>query len=547
MASPRISGRTMRALARAASTGSGAALVYSLVRTDLRLDALAALPAEMFGDVPLDNRPVAGRPPRTAADAGLPLPAPPWSATSATLGEAYRTGATTPREIVARAIDATHVLASRRPSVGPLLDAREDAARREADASAERWRKGEPLGPLDGIPLVVKEETAVAGLPRRAGSDLTDPTPAARDATCVARLRAAGAVVIGTTPMTEYGMTPLGYNPKRAMPRNPHAADRVAGGSSTGSAVAVAAGVVPFAIAADGGGSIRIPAALCGVFGLKPTWGRISRHGDFFDGTVNHLGPIASSTLDLARFLDATCGADPEDDQTALAPPAAPSAFAAALSRGVRGLRIGVQASEWEEASSEVAKAGREALASLEAEGAVLVDLRMERARWAAPVGYLTIGIEALSSHWPLIREGKTFNPDLALSHATLSRVPGAELLLAARLRGALRREVAAAFGTVDLIALPTTVTTATRATDGEHAGGFVDARALDAMCRYTFLGNLTGLPAATAPVGVDANRLPIGLQLVGDAWDEATVLAAVAHLERLGVARVCRPAASVG
>jgi aspartyl-tRNA(Asn)/glutamyl-tRNA(Gln) amidotransferase subunit A len=537
----------MRAIARAASTRSGAAFVYSLVRADLRLDALAGLPAEMFGGVPLDTRPLPGRPSRAAADAGLPLPGPPWSATSATLTEAYRSGAVSPREVVARAIDATHVLASRRPSVGPLLDSREDAARREAEASSERWRKGAPLGPLDGVPFVVKEQTAVAGLPRRAGSDLTDPSPAAADATCVARLRAAGAIVIGTTPMTEYGMTPLGYNPKRAMPRNPHGADRVAGGSSTGSAVAVAAGVVPFAVAADGGGSIRIPAALCGVFGLKPTWGRISRHGDFFDGTVNHLGPIASSTLDLARFLDATCGADPEDDQTALAPPAAPGDFAAALSRGVRGLRIGVQASEWEEASPEVAKAGRDALASLEAEGAELVDVRLERTPWAAPVGYLTIGLEALSAHWPLIREGAAFNPDLALSHAVMSRVPGAELELAGRLRAALRREMAAAFGDIDLLALPTTVTTATRVTDDEHAGGFVDARALDAMCRYAFLGNLTGLPAATAPVGLDAHRLPIGLQLVGDAWDEATVLAAVAHLERLGVARVRKPAASVG
>ena len=545
MASPsRISGRAMRVLARAASTGAGSSLLHAITRADLRMNQLARVPAALFGEVPVDDRPVAGRPPRSAGSAGLPLPAAPWSATSATLTDAYRAGKTTPREVVDRAISAAHELASRTPGVGPILDFCEDAARREADASALRWRTGTTLGPLDGVPFAVKEQTSVAGLPARAGSDLTDATPAARDATCVARLRAAGAVAIGTTPMTEYGMTPLGFNPKRRMPRNPHAPDRVAGGSSTGSAVAVATGVVPFAVGGDGGGSIRIPAALCGVFGIKPTWGRVSRHGDVLGGTVGHLGPIASSTLDLARFLEAACGADPGDLQTELAPPLGAGSLVGALSRGVRGLRVGVEAGEWQDASPEVAKAGRDALAALEAEGAVLVDVSLELARWAAPVGYLTIGLEALASHWHLLQAGAAFNTDLAIQHAALARVSASDYVLAQRLRTGLRLELARALQGVDLLALPTTVTTAPRVTDAEFDGGFVDARAIDALCRYNFLGNLSGLPAASAPVGLDAQSLPIGLQLVGDAWDEATVLAAAAHLERLGVARVHKPAA---
>jgi aspartyl-tRNA(Asn)/glutamyl-tRNA(Gln) amidotransferase subunit A len=539
---PRISGRLLKSLATIAKTRAGSALVYRVTRADLRIDELPAIAPQHFGDVPLDNQPIGGRPPRRAENANLPPPAPPWSGTSATRTAAYAAGTTTPVAAVREALAAARALATRRPSVGPMLDFCDDVALREAESSAERWRCGAPLGPLDGVPFAVKEETSVAGLPARAGSDLTDARPATRDATCVARLRAAGAIVTGTTPMTEFGMTPLGFNPKREMPRNPHGDGHVAGGSSTGSAVAVATGMVPFALGGDGGGSIRIPSALCGVFGIKPTWGRVSRHGDVLSGTVGHLGPIASSTLDLARCLEAICGRDDGDPQTAFAPPLVDGSLTRALSRGVRGLRIGVEAGEWADASPAVAEAGRVALRALEREGAVLVDVRLELARYAAPIGYLAIGLEALASCWEWWTNGAAFNPDLAVSHSALSRATAIEAIQAQRLRTGLRRELARTMLDVDLLALPTTVTTATPVDDGEFGGGFIDPRAIDAMCRFNFLANLTGLPALSAPVGVDAQAMPIGLQLLGDAWDEATVLAAAAHLERIGVSRVVEP-----
>ena len=300
----RISGRSLQALTRFSRTRAGASLLYAFCRGEMRLGELDRIPASLLGDLVIDNRPLAGRAPREAPTAGLPLPPAPWSGTSATLTAAYKAGATTPTQVVEGAFVRARALAARRPSCGPILDAREDGARAEAAASTARWQTGRALGVFDGVPMLVKEQTAVAGLPARGGSDLGDAAPAAHDATCVARLRAAGAIVLGTTMMTEYGMTPLGFNPKRVMPRNPHATGHVAGGSSTGSGVAVATGVVPFAAGGDGGGSIRIPAGLCGVFGIKPTWGRVSRSGDIFGGTVGHLGPIASSTLDLAHFLE---------------------------------------------------------------------------------------------------------------------------------------------------------------------------------------------------------------------------------------------------
>ena len=540
---PRISGGALRAVLRLSRTGAGARLLYQVFRSDLRIGQLEALPDALFGGMPVDNRPVAGRPPRGAQHAGLPLPGAPWSATSATLAEAYGAKRTTPREVVDRALDAARALAARRPSVGPLMESVDDAARRDADASTERWMRGAALGPLDGVPIAIKEELAVRGLATRAGTDLGDASPAADDAACVARLRAAGAIVLGHTPMTEYGMTPLGFNPKRAMPRNPHATDRVAGGSSTGSAVAVATGLVPLAMGGDGGGSIRIPSSLCGVFGIKPTWGRVSKRGDAFGGTVAHVGPIASSVIDLARCLEETSGRDPDDLQTELAPPRDAGSFVQAVGRGVRGMRIGVLDGEWADASPAVARAGREALAALEKDGATLVPVRLELAKWAAPAGYLAIGMESFAAHRALWSDRAAFNADLAISYAVLGMMGATEYVHSQRLRGGLRAEVARAFAEVDLLALPTTAGPATRVTDAEFENGFLDARALDALCRFCFLGNLTGLPALSAPVGLDEGRLPLGLQLVGDAWDEATVLAAAAHLERTGAARVERPA----
>jgi aspartyl-tRNA(Asn)/glutamyl-tRNA(Gln) amidotransferase subunit A len=538
----RISGRPLQALVRFARTRAGASLLYGFARREMRMGQLERIPPSLLGEIALDNRPLSGRPPRDGAAAGLPLPPPPWSGTSAALTAAYRVGTTTPTHVVEEAFARARALAARTPSCGPILDAREDGARAEATASGERWRTGRALGEFDGVPIVVKEEASVAGLPARGGSDLTDAAPAGHDATLVARLRAAGAIVLGTTMMTEYGMTPLGFNPKRVMPRNPHEPGHLAGGSSTGSGVAVATGVVPLAVGADGGGSIRIPSAMCGVFGIKPTWGRVSRSGDILGGSVGHLGPIASSTLDLAHFLEIASGPDPKDAQTEFAPTRTAGSFIAALARGVRGLRIGVDASEWAQASSDVAIAGRAALQVLANEGAVLVDIRLALARYAAPVGYLTISLEALASQMDLFESGAAFNADLAISHATIARASATEFTQAQRVRSGLRREVADAFRDVDVLALPTTVTTAPAVTDTEFDGGLLDSRAVDAMCRFNFLANLTGLPALTAPVGMDGRGLPIGVQFVGDAWDEATVLAVGAHLERLGTASPRRP-----
>ncbi len=544
--SPRLSGAALKHVARLVRSRFGAITLPRILRAELKVNELAALPHDARGVLPLHNGPLQARPPREAHDAKLALPERAWSGTSESYVSAYAKSETSPTEVVDRALALARELAARTPTMAPLYIAADEDARREAAAATERYRAGNTKGPLDGVPCVIKEEMAIRGMPWSFGTHLYDGAKAKKDSTVVARLREAGAIVIGMTAMTEFGMTPTGINPKRPMPRNPHATDCVAGGSSTGTGVSVATGLVPFGLGADGGGSIRIPAALTGVFGIKPTWGLLSREGAS-GGTVAHLGPLATSALDLARVLEVTGGPDPADDETRWQPPLAAGRLTRAIGRGVRGLRIGIEESEWSAAEDVVGHAGREALRALEKEGAILVPVKISMARYAAPIGYVSIAVEAratLRAEWR--DHADELTPDLQITFATLDTLTAPELLDAQRLRMGLRREVAGVLGDVDLLALPTTACTAPRVTDAEFAGGMLDAQVIEGLCRFSFLGNLTGLPAGTAPVGRDADGRPIGLQLVGDAWDEATVIAALAHLERIGAARVVRPGVAV-
>jgi aspartyl-tRNA(Asn)/glutamyl-tRNA(Gln) amidotransferase subunit A len=343
--------------------------------------------------------------------------------------------------------------------------------------------------------------------------------------------------------MTEWGMSPLGVNQSAQMPHNPHNPSRASGGSSTGSAVGVALGIAPLAAGADGGGSIRTPASLCGVFGIKPTFGRVSRAGFAGGGSMAHAGPIGASTADLALFLDiVAAAADPLDPSTGWAPPPPSGGFGSLLGAGVRGLRIGVLESEIRDAEVPIAAAVQSALRALEREGASLETISIPLAQHAPAIGYLSIGPEALASHreaWLERRE--LMNDDLRLSFAALSTVSALEHLDAQRLRQRLREQTAEALRRVDLLALPTLAMAAPRYTEKDARTSFSDSAALDGVCRFAFLANLTGLPAATAPVAWGSDGLPIGLQLIGDAWDEAGVLGALGHIERAEIADVRR------
>lgn len=552
MKPPRLSGPALVAARIAAETPGTDAAIREVLRRGLGIGELAKLPEMWRGAVPTDTRPVQARP-ATARSAEAPIsarrPGPSaWPRAGSAYAAAYRDGSTTPRRVIERALTELEALTRRKPNMNILVASDRGSSLRDADAATARIREGRTLGPLDGVPFLVKDEFDVEGLPTRLGSPCEPDAPAERDSTVVARLRRAGAVFAGKTVCTEWGMSPIGASAHGPMPHNAFDPTRAPGGSSTGSGVGVALGLSPLATGGDGGGSIRIPAALNGVFGIKPTFGRVSRAGDGFKGSVAHAGPLACSVADLVLFLDAVATErDALDALTDWAPPPPAGGFGAYVGAGVRGLRIGVDEAEWADATPEVARAGRQALATLERDGATLVPVKLPLARHAASIGYLTIAPESLAanrSHW--LQRRDEIGDDVRLTFAVIAGMSAFEVFDAMRLRSGLRREVAAALREVDVLALPTTAITAPRYEERDEKTCFSDPASIEGLCRYTFLGNLTGLPAGTAPVGVDGAGLPVGLQIVGDAWDEATVLYVLAHLEASGAAVVRRPPIAV-
>jgi aspartyl-tRNA(Asn)/glutamyl-tRNA(Gln) amidotransferase subunit A len=545
----RISGLPLRLLVKAVRHFPVRQVVVDAFRAQLGIDAVLALGDDLRGPLPVDLLPVRARAQhaRSSQELGVPEPAD-WPRASSSYAARYRDGKLRPEKVVDRAFALSRELAARRPSMGPLLAHDEERARRAARDSGDRYSAGQAKSALDGVPIAIKEEVDVAGLPTRLGTSFLPDTPAAADSAVVARLRAAGAIILGQTAMTEYGMSPLGGNVHREMPRNAHDTTRLPGGSSSGSGVAVAVGLCPLALGADGGGSIRIPAALNGVFGLKPTFGRIplAGHGLPAGSSVVHLGPIGASAHDLALFIELGSGADPRDPASVTQPALAGGELVAALQRGVSGLRIGIDDDEWSAAPDAISRPLRDALGALEREGAVLVRVRSRLARHASAIGYLTIGLETLSALHRVREEHRDrLGLDLQLLLTNIELYRSDDYISAQRVRSALRAEIAEILRDVDVLALPTTACAAPPVTDQEARDGFIDPEALEQACRFSFLGNLTGLPAGTAPVA-DSGALPLGLQIIGDAWDEAAVLQVLAHLERLGAARPRRPAVNV-
>lgn len=544
--SSRISGRKLRMLiATLRYTPLGSAIV-PIIRRQMGIVSVRALGDDARSPLPIDQRPLVSRTTRQRQNAELSVPqAPEWAITSLRLQSAYREGRVSPQELVERAIQRAKDLASLQPSLGPIHAFDEPGARQAAQASAYRFNKKETLGPLDGVVIAIKEELHVRHMACRLGTSWMSGEPSQEDAVAVARLRSAGAVIVGITPMTEYGMSPLGVNPNRNMPRNAHDPHRLPGGSSTGSAVSVATGVVPVALGFDGGGSIRIPASFNGIYGLKPTFGRIPVSGVLLGvgSTVVHMGPLGASSYDLAAFLDIVGGPDRGDSASCNPPTTQPGECVEALKRGVSGLRIGIDEREWASVSDDISAPARVALSALEREGAKLVKVSIPLAPHASAIGYLTIGIEMTAGMLvDRVEHFDEFDPYLQFLILQIDTFKPHDYVDAQRLRTRLRWQVAEVLREVDLIALPTTGCTAPEVSDLESRQGFVDPSALHAVSRFSYLGNLTGLPAGTAPVGMGLDGLPVGLQIIGDAWDDATVIQVLAHLERIGASTMIRP-----
>ena len=444
--------------------------------------------------------------------------------------------------------DALNSAATLDVALGAFTTVAAERALARAQALDAARASGDTPGPLHGVPVALKDNISTRGIRTTAGSRILAHYTPPFDATAVSRLEAAGAVILGKTNCDEFSMGSSTETSAFGPTRNPWALDRTPGGSSGGSAAAVASRIVPVALGSDTGGSIRQPAAFCGVAGLKPSYGRVSRYGLLaYGSSLDQIGPLASTVEDVALVLAVLAGADAHDATSVSTP--VPD-YLEALTGDVRGLRIGVpRAFVSEGVATAVLQAFTASLDVLSARGATIVDVDLPHARHAIPVYYLIATAEASSNlarydgarygYRTTLEPGDTlrtmyertrdegFGPEvkrrIMLGTYVLSAgYYDAYYLKAQQVRTLVRQDYERAFAAVDLIAMPTTPTPAFRL--GEKADDPLQMYLADI---FTVSANLAGLPALSVPCGFSEDRLPIGLQLTGRMLDEATLLRA--------------------
>ncbi|MFP5503195.1 MAG: amidase, partial [Candidatus Sericytochromatia bacterium] len=530
MRAPRLAGPLLRMLAEALENPvSGPPLAARLMQ-DAGISRIYQ-PAE---DVPPGQHPVFEAcggaptgPAMPAPEALARLPQAPRGfgfTTVADFETAYREGLTDPEAVAERVLAAiAQDEAADRP-LRAFIAQRPDDLRSQAAASAARWRAGRQLGPLDGVPVAIKDEVDLAGYPTWVGTSFLGTHPASRDAEVVARLRAAGALLLGKANMHEIGLGVTGFNPHHGTARNPYDPGRYPGGSSSGSAVATAAGYCPLALGADGGGSIRIPAALCGLVGLKPTFGRLSVRGAAtLCWSVDALGPIAATARDAALAYAIMAGPDPADPDSRLQP----APHLAGLDQGdLKGLRLGVFRPWFEDADPEVVSRCSSLLSALAEAGAEIVEITLPDLGLVGPTHSVTIVTEMLTAHLSHYeKRRRDYGLDVRVNLALARQMRGYDYVQAQRHRMRIYRHFAASLSGVDAILTPATGIAAPPIAPDALPDGESDLEKLDAIMRFARAANLTGLPAISMPAGYTGDGLPVGLQAMGRPWEEHVLL----------------------
>jgi aspartyl-tRNA(Asn)/glutamyl-tRNA(Gln) amidotransferase subunit A len=450
------------------------------------------------------------------------------------------------RETSAEAVTREHLdgIARRDRGLDAFLAVTADRALAQARRLDAALAGGAAPGPLAGVPVAVKDLLDIEGVPTTCGSRILEGYRPPFTATAVARLEAAGAIVLGKTNMDEFAMGSSTENSAYKVTRNPWDRARVPGGSSGGSAVAVSAGMVPLALGTDTGGSIRQPAALCGVVGLKPTYGRVSRYGVVaFASSLDQVGPLARSVEDVALAATVLSGVDTAD---ATSSPMDVPDFRAALAGGAAGLRVGVPWSFLEKGvDAGVMSAFQKALRDLEGAGARTVEVALPHAPHAVATYYIVATAEASSNlaRFDGVRYGlrvpagdlqgmygetrdRGFGPEvkrrIILGTFVLSSgYYDAYYLRAQKVRTLIRRDFEEAFRACDLVAMPTTPSPAFRI--GEKTADPLQMYLEDI---FTVPANLAGIPGLSLPCGL-VEGLPVGVQLLGRPFDESTLLRA--------------------
>jgi aspartyl-tRNA(Asn)/glutamyl-tRNA(Gln) amidotransferase subunit A len=403
-----------------------------------------------------------------------------------------------------------------------LLDA--EGAREAARASAARWAKGAPQGPLDGVPATIKDLVDVAGWPTRRGSTLAAATPAAEDAPATARLREAGAILLGKTTTPEFGWKGFGDSPLTGITRNPWDPSRTSGGSSAGAAAALASGMGALGIGTDGGGSIRIPCAFCGLPGMKATFGRVPAWPLSPMGLLANVGPMARSVEDLALMLTVIGGRDPRDPY---ALPPGPD-WREGIEDGIAGLRVAFSP------TLGYARVDPEVAALVAAAARIAAELGAEVSEtdpgFADPApAFRTLwfagAARALSAFGAA--ERARLDPGLAAAAEEGARISALDYLGADAVRTALGHRMARFHERFDLLLTPALAVPALPAENRGDDTGWVD------WTPFTYPFNMTRQPAAVVPCGVTAAGLPAAIQIVGPLYADARVLRAARALER--------------
>jgi aspartyl-tRNA(Asn)/glutamyl-tRNA(Gln) amidotransferase subunit A len=441
--------------------------------------------------------------------------------TIAEAARSFQAGELSPVEITRACLERIEAL---EPKLNAFVTLLPETALAEARAAERRLGGGKRLGLLDGIPFAIKDLYETKGIRTTAGSKILADHVPSEDATCVRRLREQGVVLLGKLNMHEWAFGATNAVSHFGPTHNPWALDRITGGSSGGSAAALAASLCLGSLGSDTGGSIRMPASMCGIVGLKPTFGRVSKQGVVpLSGSLDHAGPMTRSVEDAAIVLQAIAGPDPNDPTTVDLP--VPD-YRAALSGEVQGLRIGLPEKEMLSGlDKEVEASFRQALKTLVGLGASLVEVEIPSLQQAPAIWMAVAGSEAAAFHRRNLKE----RPE------DFSKQVRARLQLGLRLRAVdyldgldrqrqLRAEIERQYEKIDLLATPTMAFTAVRIEDELRATG----REVN-FHRLTCPFNLTGQPAISLPCGFNSQGLPIGLQIVGRPFDEETVLR-VAH-----------------
>ena len=433
-------------------------------------------------------------------------------------------------------VELTRAVLDRIEELNPLLNAYitvdADGALKAARAAERQIAKRKVLGPLHGIPISLKDLYDTKGVRTTAGSKIMRDRIPGEDAAAVARLRAAGAVLVGKTNLHEFAFGSTTQNPHFGGTRNPHGTGRIPGGSSGGSAAAVAADMCIASTGSDTGGSIRTPSALCGIVGLKPTYGRVSLRGIVpLAWSLDHVGPMTKCVRDAALMLSAMAGHDPRDPTSA---DEKVPAYARALGKGVKKLRIGIDPSFcFVGVDEEVAASVRKALKLLETLGARVVEVRLPSIDLTSVVESILITTEAAAFHEADLRHrAADYGEDVRALLEGGSVFSAVHYIKAQRLRRIIQLEFAEAFKRIDLFAMPGAPVTAPPIGAQTVSIGGVETDLSMALLRFACPSNLTGLPALSVPCGRSKDHLPIGLQLVGRAFDEATLLRAAHAFE---------------